>query len=178
MQWKILAVWPSYDNLGEYHKKDARQLYDTGLEYTALFGADATRAGIARELQNGNYNILEVLAHGDNGIIHLHDGPTEPGWWSRLATSHPIHLVVFLSCETSSPRQNNATKSMLRAGVDYIVSADRKLEAHDAVAFASLFYSSLADGLDIEAAFVQAELTMTRESAEMLRLHTPKKKAG
>jgi hypothetical protein len=175
--WNILAVWPEHETLRVYHDLDSRQLYDTGLAYTALRGADASRAGLARELQEGDYNVLEVLTHGENGQVHLQDGLTEPGWWGRLARNHPLVLVVFLSCETASPRQNNATRALLRAGVDYVVAADRQLLALDAVNFATLFYSSLADGLSVEDAFAQSELVMPRASAEMVRLHTSKKKS-
>lgn len=176
-EWRILAVWPEFDNLRQYHDLDARQLYDSGLEYTALRGQEASRAGLVRELQRHEYNVLEVLSHGENGQILLSDGHSEAGWWSRLVGEYPLRLVVFLACESSAPQQLSVTDAILRAGGEYVVAADRKLLAWDAVRFASLFYGALANGESIEDAFARARLVMPRESAEMVRLHGGKKKS-
>lgn len=175
---RILAVWPAHYDLGAYHDLDSRQMYDSGLEYTALRGKEATRLGLVRELQRREYNALEVLTHGEEGQILLSDGRTEAGWWGRLAAEYPLRLVVFLACESSAPHVFNATDALIQAGVESVIAADRLLLAADAVHFASVFYSGLAAGLSVEDAFDRARLVMSRESAEMVRLHGSRGRRG
>lgn len=174
-QPKVLAVWPTHGDIASYQSMDARQLYDSGLDYTALRDADATRAGLVRQLRRNNYNVLQVMTHGQNGEILLTDGVVEPGWWERLLEGQNIWLAVLMACESASPAHHNAADAMLRSGVPYVVAVDRRILAMDATNFVAMLYSLLADGASIEEAVEQAKLVVPRESAEMIRLHAGEK---
>lgn len=173
-KWNILAIWPEYPNLSQYHNIDARQLYDTTLNYMPLRGQEATRTGIVRALSHGSFNILEIVTHGENGSINLTDGLVSPGWWGRLAQTYPLELVVMLACESSTPIAQNVTQALLNAGVNYVISADRQLDAMDAIKFTSIFYSNLVKGQTIKEAYNWARLVMTQPSIEMVKLHERK----
>jgi hypothetical protein len=167
----VLAIWPTLVGANPEGVTEVDSaLYDVGIDYIALQGADATRDNVVREWGRIEPEIVEVMTHGREGRIYLTDGPTRPGWWGRLARDHQPRLLLLLACETARVGTVDIPDALLREGVAAVIAVSDSILVTDAIRFAHAFYAELAENPDIEHAFERARLTMTDEGAQMLRL--------
>jgi hypothetical protein len=168
---RVLGIWstpPDQPPLDQ--QAEALAIYNAGIEYTALRGPAATRTGVVREWERIHPEIVEIGGHGKDGKIYLTDGPTNPGWWSRLVQVYKPLLIVLLTCESNVQDQLNTSDALFSAGVPAIVSVDNEILDTDALQFASTLYQRLAAGDHLSTAVDRAKLTMTDSGAEMIRL--------
>jgi hypothetical protein len=172
----VLGIWPlvagqvALDQQGE-----ADALYDAGYTYVALRGARATRTGIIWEVDRVQPTILQIGGHGDKDGIMLSDGTAEPGWWAELVTGRNIQLVVLMSCDSSQQDEYNVSDALLRGGVRAVISCDGQIDDTDAVKFTQFLYGKMAENMPLAQALQRAKLSVSRKSAEMIRLREGKR---
>lgn len=161
---RVLAIWPAAPTLDQQSERNA--IYNAGFEYNALRGPHASKPHILRELRRNGYIILEIGAHGtEDGTIYLHDGEVLPGWWQRILSDRHIRIAVLLACYTDM-----LADAILRAGVQFVIATTGQIEDNAAILFAREFYSSYADGVDVEKATDNARLILPLNQSEMIVL--------
>jgi tetratricopeptide (TPR) repeat protein len=123
-----------------------------------------------------SWHILHFIGHGgftvsrDEGFIALEDerGDVCRLYASDLAyllTGHPsLRLVVLNSCEGARGESQDIFSStatvLLRAGLPAVLAMQFAITDQVAVKLAQIFYESLADGLPVDAALVEARLAI------------------
>jgi hypothetical protein len=136
----------------------------------------ATRASDLREaVLRHQPRIVHFAAHGDSpGAIYLADEQGQPGRVDRDALrtlfstlNHTVRVVVLNGC--SAPETVDALSEV----VDYTVGMSRSISDESAIEFAGAFYSALATGRNVLAAFElavsQLELQANPEASIPLR---------
>ncbi|HMT21160.1 MAG TPA: CHAT domain-containing protein [Promineifilum sp.] len=160
---RVLGIWPQ-TTLQVGRERDA--IYDAGIDYHPLFGEQANRAAILRELRQGTYTIVELGAHGDHDGIHLHDGTVGPGWWQRVLGGRSIRVSVLLACHSDV----SIADAFTRAGIQHVIASTGEISDDVAIAFAQQFYQLYAAGMDVPRAFEEAKLALDYLDAEKLVL--------
>lgn len=159
----VLGIWAG-DGLALGEERDA--VYDAGVEYRALFGDQATRSNILRELRQGGITCLEIGAHGDAEALLIAGQQLGGGWWQRVLTGRSINVALILACFSDS----SVADAMRRAGVQHVIAAAGALDDTAAVEFARQFYQLYAAGMDVPRAFEEAKLALDYRQAELLVL--------
>lgn len=165
----ILGIWPFPEiELNTWVEEEA--IYNTGFAYRTLRGKEATKEGIALELQRHVYTVLEVGSHGRAEGIDLYDDLARPGWWVRLFRQHPtLNTVLLLACESDEVADALAT-----AGVPVVVSVQRQIQNGHVALFIKNFYRQLAksstDLDDVEGAVEFAKNLLPEKAATMIRV--------
>lgn len=162
----VLGIW-SGDNLDTVGERDA--IYNAGIEYHALFGNEATRANILRELQQGGITVVEIGAHGDADAIFIHGEDLTAGWWERVLKRNPgVRVAVVLACFSDY----SVADAMRRAGVQHVIAVEGELDDEAAVQFVEQFYQLYARGKPVTDAFEEARLAIDYHHAEKLVLRS------
>lgn len=161
----VLGIW-SGDNLNTVGERDA--IYDSGIEYRALFGAAATKANIIHELRQGNITIIEIGAHGDAQKIFIDEEGLSAGWWQRVLASKGVRVAIILACFSDM----SIADAMRRAGVQSVVAVSGEIDDKAAVEFAQQFYQLYAAGMSVAQAFEEAKLAIDYRQAERLVLRS------
>ena len=171
MDLRILGIWPETE-LRAMAARDA--LYNLGIPYQALTG-HVTREDVIRELDAGDYNVVEVDSHGmrnqeptregiEGGIL-LSDGLAPPGWWGEVFRTYgqDVELVVLMACESL-----DVVDALVRAGVPAVVGTRRDIDDRAAAQFVLNFYRALADGDDVEQAVRAGRMVLDRDQADRI----------
>jgi len=161
----VLGIW-SGDNLNTVGERDA--IYDSGIEYRALFGPAATKANIIHELRQGNITIIEIGAHGDAQKIFIDEEGLSAGWWQRVLSSEGVRVAIILACFSDM----SIADAMRRAGVQSVVAVQGEIDDKAAVEFAQQFYQLYAAGMSVAQAFEEAKLAIDYRQAERLVLRS------
>lgn len=161
----VLGIW-SGDNLDTVAERDA--IYNAGFEYRPLFGDDATRVNIMRELRQGSITIIEIGAHGDAEAIFVKGEELTAGWWHRALLGRNVRVAIILACFSD----NSVASAFLRSGVPSVIAVTGEIEDKAAVEFAQQFYQLYADGMPVKEAFDQAKLILDNSQAEKLVFRT------
>jgi len=161
----VLGIW-SGDNLDTIGERDA--IYDAGFEYRPLFGEDATKARILRELHQGNITIIEIGAHGDAETIFITKEGLTAGWWHKVLLGRNVRVAIILACFSDS----SVADAFRRAGVPSVIAVQGEIDDKAAVEFAQQFYQNYADGMPVKQAFDEAKLALDYQQAEKLVLRS------
>lgn len=161
----VLGIWTG-DNLDTIAERDA--IYDAGIEYRPLFGSDATKANILRELRQCNITIIEIGAHGDAETLFIHGEELTAGWWQRVLTGRGVRVAIILACFSDS----SVADAFRRAGVPSVIAVQGEIEDRAAIEFAQQFYQLYAAGMAVPQAFREAKLALDYQQAEKLVLRS------
>lgn len=165
---RVLGVWPEPLSLDTASER--KGIANTGLEYEALEGPQATRMAIIEQLGQRDYKIMEIGAKGGEIGIKLFDGIAPPEWWMRLAKQHHIDLFVILANESSKPGVENVADALYNAGAKAVVSVDSTISDTDSVRFATMLYRRLSRGIPLAKAVEYAKLVVTDAGADTIKL--------
>lgn len=159
----VLGVWPQTE-LNAMAVRDA--LYDLGIPYRALSG-QVGRADIIRALEEDEYTVLEIDAHGVAGGIKLSDEYARPGWWMQTIRRYGRHvrLAVLMACDSW-----DAARAIRRAGVQWVVGLRGPIRDDEAVQFLVHFYEALASGSSVQDALERGKAVITLDQADMVLL--------
>jgi hypothetical protein len=135
-----------------------------------------TLAGLQEALRRGSYHVLHFVGHGafdeqvHDGVLLFEDERRQGARVSseRLAIvlhNHPsLRLVVLNCCEggrtSASERFSGPAQSLIQQGIPAIIAMQFEISDEGAVAFARVFYESLADGCPVDAALGEARTAM------------------
>ncbi len=129
---------------------------------------DATLLELQRRLRRHEYHIFHYLGHGgfdeksDDGVLVLEDDNNR----SRLVAGRDLgtilqdhrslRLAVLNACEgaraSDSDPFSGAAQSLVRKGIPAVVAMQFEITDDAAIAFASEFYTAIAEGLPVDAA--------------------------
>lgn len=143
-----------------------------------------TLAALRARLRRGSYHVLHFIGHGgfddraQDGLLILENdhGRGDQVTSHRLATilhNHPsLQLVVLNCCEGARLSVNapfsGVAQSLIQQGVPAVIAMQFEISDDAAITFGRVFYESLADGLAVDAALVEARTGMysTRDDVE------------
>ncbi len=162
---RVLAIWPDRDLLVDAERK---AMADSGISYEALYGERATKDEILRQMRIDGFTVIEIGAHGDAAGIHLASGDIlDATFWIGVLHRRTICMALLLACHSDT----SIADAFRRSGVRYVIAATGEIEDHDVGRFARTFYQGYADGLDVERAFFEAKLILSRQQADLLVMH-------
>lgn len=159
----VLGIWPE-SNLDVHGERDA--IRDAGLKYRPLFGEQATRSEILRELRTGKIGIIEIGAHGNSEELIINGQHLDAGWWQSTLTRYPVQMVVILACFSDQ----SIADAIKRAKIRHVIAVTGEIEDSAAVEFAEQFYALYAANMPVEQAFEEAMLVLDYRQAERIVL--------
>lgn len=137
---------------------------------------DATLTRLQQRLRTNDYHILHYVGHGgflsdtQEGALVFQDeiqhGRMVSGrdLGTLLRDSKSLRLVVLNACESArSSKQNPFTgvaPELVQQGVPAVIAMQFPISDQAAIAFATGFYTSLADGLPVDASVSEARKTI------------------
>jgi hypothetical protein len=137
---------------------------------------EPTLAALRARLRRGPVHVLHFIGHGEfdeaaqDGLIVLQDdkGNSLPVSSEKLAVilnNHPsIRLAVLNCCEGARSSAGNpfsgVAPALIQKGLPAVVAMQFAIADTAAITFASNFYQSIADGLAIDDALVEARTSM------------------
>lgn len=162
---RVLAIWPHRDLLVDTERQ---ALSDAGISYEALYGERATKDEILRQMRIDGFTVIEIGAHGDAAGIHLASGDIlDATFWIGVLHRRTIRMALLLACHSDT----SIADAFRRSGVRFVIAATGEIADHDVGRFVRTFYQGYADGLDVERAFFEAKLILSRQQADLLVMH-------
>lgn len=182
---KILAVGIS--SISEEYKNALAPLEDSETEamwvadrfasHKALTGKDATAENIHRAISTAN--IFHVATHSiyKNGYLTLlvaspeRSGPSIPLDFGKMNKGElkACYLVVLSACSTAGSLERtihspgNTVRSILQAGVPYVVASRWKVDSHATMTIMKDFYGQLSDAETPDRALQYAAIRALKE---------------
>ncbi|HWC77110.1 MAG TPA: CHAT domain-containing protein, partial [Blastocatellia bacterium] len=154
------------------HLQDAlRSLSEQG-RVNVTWLENATLTALQRCLRGGTYHVFHFIGHGgfhattQEGVLVLEDAQGR-GWQAgahRIGTHlhdhRSLRLAVLNSCEGARNSRTDpfagVAGTLIRQGVPAVVAMQFEITDEAAITFASEFYSSLAEGIPVDAAVAEA----------------------
>jgi hypothetical protein len=137
-----------------------------------------TGAGDVSESLNQHHpQLVHISGHGDGSEIALEgrmasDGAGMEFWKGNFKTQkdteHPVHLVVFSACQSSTLAEELAKNGLVSFAVGF---PGKPLES-DALAFATRFYQHLAEGRSVLVSFNAGLAAATWKGCEPPKLYS------
>lgn len=179
---RVLAILSEPRDLPALRLRDERELLTATWEaqggVTVDWLCSPTLEDLCRELARRPANVLHFLGHGDfdpdrrEGRLYFTGGEDEsvPVAASTLAIQladfESLRLVFLNACQTAAtaveaPFAGVAT-ALLRSGLPAVVAMQLPIPDGAAIAFASSFYASLADGEPVDRAVTEGRLALHR----------------
>jgi len=151
------------------NKGELSEFHKTGIikhvAIDALVG-DVSVEELSDTLQDGEYNILLIVAHGDADNIILSDEILSGDDLGRLLSQHRIGICLAMSC-----RSDGFAKDLSSAGVENVISVATDVDNATARKFTREFFRELVRVQDAREAFDYARSRLSREEAAMIQLH-------
>jgi TPR repeat protein len=188
---KVLSVIASPTDYPRLAGEDEWRNLNTALEPLRAAGQvhlerlkPPTLTALQTHLRRGSYHVLHFVGHGgfderaQDGVLILEDdhGRGSQVTSHRLATilhNHPsLQLAVLNCCDGArlsvSEPFSGVAQSLIQQGVPAVIAMQFEISDDAAITFGRVFYESLADGLAVDAALVEARTGMysTRDDVE------------
>jgi Fe-Mn family superoxide dismutase len=193
---RILGMVASPRDLAPLDVEHEKGLMDEaieGLQADGLVNLTWLEGESWRDLQrtmrrDGPWHIFHFVGHGDfdlnaeEGLIAFAEKGTgrrhllSSRDLARLLDGHPQLRLVFLnSCEGAKGSEGDpfsgTAATLVRRGIPAVVAMQYQITDKAAIEFSSAFYESLADGLSVDAAVIEARVAVSMDS--MLEWGTP-----
>lgn len=164
-----------------------QDLRETGkVELTWLSGQ--TWRHLQRAMRVKRWHVFHFIGHGgfdcvtDEGFIALTDEQNEicrlnATELARLLVNHNLRLVLLNACEgalgSTLSLFSSTASILLQQGLPAVVAMQYPITNRAAIEFARAFYESLADGLSMDAAMVEARVAVSIAVKNTIEWGTP-----
>lgn len=165
---KVLGIWPQQPQSGLLDLAGSRDaIYDAGFEHIPLFGPQANKVEILRQLRKRDIAVIEIGGHGTYDGVPLADGLARPGWWEQILRGREhVRIVLLLTCFSDQ----SMFDAVNRAGVPHIITVNGEIQDRSAVQFAQAFYGNYANGMSVAASVREAKLILDYTEAAKIEL--------